>query len=150
MKPVTVAHFFALSGCDYTYVLSLLKQKFLKAQKKPGLRRPNCAFRMKTGQGGGQVAEEHHQKEGPPGGGTASTLRTHAVCWGAGNLSLGRKTILSYLTILQAFVKQLLLPFAVQMSLPGSVVVESIFFRERWKRGLRSWTRLPDWFSWLP
>lgn len=34
---------------------------------------------MKTGQGGGQVAEEHRQKEGPPGEGTVSTLRTHGV-----------------------------------------------------------------------
>lgn len=38
--------------------------------------------------------------------------------------------------MLQAFVKQLLLHFAIQMSLPGFMMVESIFFREGWKCGL--------------
>lgn len=66
MKPVTVVHFFALSGCDHKYVFSLLKQRFLKALKKVGFSQPNCSFKMKRGQRDGQVAEEHHQKEGPP------------------------------------------------------------------------------------
>lgn len=54
------------------------------------------------------------------------------------NVRLGRATVLAYLTVLQAFVKQQLLLFAGQLPMPGSVVVETMFFRERWKCGLRS------------
>lgn len=55
MTPVAVLHFFALSGCDYTYVFSLFKQKILEAQKKVGLRRPRCCFRMPTGRPVGRL-----------------------------------------------------------------------------------------------
>lgn len=99
------------------------KPKISQSSEKAGAQTAQLGFQDEDRQGSGQVAEEHHQEEGPPGGGTASTLRTHGV-GGVGNLRLGRKTVLSYLPILQAFVKQLLLPFAIQMSLPGSVVVE--------------------------
>lgn len=132
MKPVTVVHFFALSGCNYMYVFSLLNQQFLKAQKKLGLRQPNCVFGMKTGRAVGRllrniIRRKGLQVEGQP---PLSGLMGLGGERGGGNLRLGRKTVLSYLPILQAFVKQLLLPFAIQMSLPGSVVVEQIFLEK--------------------
>lgn len=64
MKPVTVVHFFALSGCNYMYVFSLLNQKFLKAQKKLGLRQPNCGFRMKTGRAVGRLLRNIIRRKG--------------------------------------------------------------------------------------
>jgi len=42
-------------------------------------REPSCDFRLKTGRGGGQVAEEHHQQEGLAAGGTASPLGIRGV-----------------------------------------------------------------------
>jgi len=65
---------------------------------------------------------------------------------GAGNLKLGWKAFffLSYLTIPHVSIKQVLLPFAIQMFLHVFVMVESIVFRERWKCDLRSWARLPE------
>lgn len=51
---------------------------------------------------------------------------------------------LSYLTIPHVSIKQVLLPFAIQMFLHVFVMVESIVFRERWKCDLRSWARLPE------